>query len=71
MDHSLDGSHDFVAIVSKSGKGTSFILKNFHDRVDSMAILEFQNEGVVDQFQPRLFFIALERSIEEQVKPST
>ena len=65
MDDPLDRSHDFSAVLSKSGNGTSLILKNFHDRVDSIAILELQDEGMVDQFQPRLFFIALQRGVEE------
>ena len=71
MDHLLEGSHDFAVILSRSDVGTSLVLKNVHDRVDSVAILELSSERVVDQFEPGLVFIALEGSIEEQLKPST
>jgi hypothetical protein len=71
MDHPLEGSHDSALIFSKSGVGPSFILENFHERVDSMAILKFKYKGMADQFQPCLFFIALQGSVEEQLKPTT
>ena len=71
MDHPLEGSHDSVLILSKSGKGLSLMLENEHDRIDGMAILELPCERMVDQFQSCLLFIALEGSVEEQLKPST
>ena len=36
-----------------------------------MAIVELPSERMVDQFEPCLFFIALEGSVEEQLKPSS
>jgi len=71
MDHLFERSHNFAVILSKSGVGRSLMLENVNDRVDSVAILELSGEGVVDQFEPGLVFIALEGSIEEQLKPST
>ena len=70
MDHLLEGPHDVAVIISKSGVGQSLMLESVHDRVDSMAILELSSERVVDQFQPRLFLIALKGSVEEQLKSS-
>jgi len=47
------------------------MLENGHDRVDGMAIIELPSERMADQFEPCLFFIALQGSVEEQLKPST
>ena len=71
MDHLLEGSHDFAVFLLKSGVGPSLMLESVHDRVGCMAILELSSERVVDQFEPSLFFIALEGSVEEQLRPST
>jgi len=68
MDDPLERSHDFAVILSKYSQGPSLMLENFHNRVDSMAILELSSERVVDQFEPSLVFIALEGSVEEQLK---
>ena len=70
MDHSLEGLHGFAVILSKSGNGPSLMLEGVHDRLDSMATFELPSEGMVDQFQPCLFLIALQGSVEEQLKPS-
>ena len=70
MDDPLERSHDFAVILSRSSQGPSLMLENFHNRVDSMAILELSSERVVDQFEPSLVFIALEGSVEEQLKSS-
>jgi len=68
MDDPLERSHDFAVILSGSSQGPSLMLENFHNRVDSMATLELSSERVVDQFQPRLFLIALKGGVEEQLK---
>jgi len=65
IDHPLEGSDDFVVILSKSCKGPSLMVENVHDRVNSMAILKLPGERMVDQSQPCLFFIALQGCIEE------
>lgn len=70
MDHALEGAHAFAVIFSKPGRGPSLRLESFHDRVDSIAVFELRREGMVDQFEPCLFFIALQGSVEEQLKPS-
>jgi len=71
MDDPLERFHDFPVILSKSSQGPSLMLENFHNRIDSMEIVELPGEGMVDQIQPRVFLIALEGSVEEQPKPST
>jgi len=71
MDHLLERFHKFAVILSKSGVRRSLMLENVHDRVDSVAILKLSSKTVVDQFEPGLFFIALEGSVEEKLKPST
>jgi hypothetical protein len=70
MDHALEGAYAFAVIFSKPGKRQSLRLENFHDRVDSMAVFELRRERMVNQFEPCLFFIALQGSVEEQLKPS-
>ena len=70
MDHALEGAHAFALTFSKPGKGPSLKLENFHDRVDSMTVFELRRERMVNQFEPCLFFIALQGSVEEQLKPS-
>jgi hypothetical protein len=70
MDCSLEGLHNSAVISSKFGQGTSLLLENVHDRGDRMAIFELPSERMVDQFHSCLFLIALQGSIEEQLKPS-
>ena len=70
MDHALEGAHAFAVIFSKPGKSPSLKLENFHDIVDSMAVFELRRERMVNQFEPCLFFIAVQGSVEEQLKPS-
>jgi len=45
------------------------MLEDVHDRVDSMAILELSSERMVDQFEPCLFLIVVQGSVEGQQKP--
>ena len=71
MDDPLEGSHVFAVILSKSGKGRSLMLENVNDSVDGMAILELPSKRMIDQFQSCLFFIAMEGSVEERLKPGT
>jgi len=71
MDNLLERFHGFAVILSKSSQGPSLMLENFHNRVNSMAIIKLPGEGMVDQIQPRVFLIALEGSVKEQPKPST
>ena len=71
IDCPFEGFHGFAVIPSKFGQGTSLLLENVHNRVDGMAIFELPCERVVYQLHPGLLLIALQGSVEEQLKPST
>ena len=59
MDGTLEGFHKFAIVSSKLAECSCLLFKHGSDRLDRVAIFELSGERVVDQFHPRLSFIAL------------
>jgi hypothetical protein len=68
MDYTLEEFHHFVIVSSKFSEVPCLLLKDRGDGLDRITIFELPGERMFDQFYPRLFFIALQGSLEERLK---
>jgi len=71
VDYSPEGSRHFTISPSKLCQVPDLLLENVHDRVNRMTSLELLGERMIDQLQPCLFLIALQGSVEKQLKART
>ena len=59
---------NLTIVSSKFGEGACLLLENIHDIIDSIAVLEFPSERMIDQIRPYLFLIALQGGGEERIE---
>jgi hypothetical protein len=71
VDYSPKGSRHLAISPLKFCQVPDLLLENVHDRFNRMTILELLGERMIDKLQPCLFLIALQGSVEEQLKART